>query len=244
MERAHAVGEAAGIEVLDVATNIAEAAQWPHPTRPFAVFSPTEYYAGILAAVSHALAGHISSVSIASSGASLDFTFKQVWGSHPLLDPLYGCSSMRVFHENGTMLRLQKLRIVTEWDVALKNLLICSNWNRTELHCGRCGKCVRAILEFIALGKLGASPFCGHSVSAELVRSAQVTNDYAESAWGELVSPLAAVGRDDLARAAQAIVGEYRKRKRIEAAKKRAKELDGRYLGGLAVRLSRLARHT
>jgi hypothetical protein len=243
LERAHAVGQAAGIEVLDVATNIAEVARWPHPTRPFAAFSLREYHVCILAAVAHALAGHISSVSIASTGASLDLMFQQAWGSHPLLDPLYGCSSMRIFHENGTMLRLQKLRVVAGWDVAMKNLLICSKWDRTELNCGRCEKCVRTMAELITLGKLESSPFRGHSVSSEAVRSLTLTSAFGAFFWAELVSPLAAAGRNDLAQAAQAIVGEYRGRKRIAAVKERAKEFDSRYLGGLAVRLNRFARH-
>jgi hypothetical protein len=196
-------------------------------------------------AAAHALAGHISGYSIASWGAGkLDFKFKRARGSHPLLDPLYGSTSMPVFHEDATMSRLQKLRIVAEWDVALNNLLICSKWNRSPgSNCGRCGNCVRSMLEFVVLGKLDASPFRGHEISAALVRSAVVTNEYAESAWGQLIAPLAAAGRNELARAVQAVLGEYRRRKRIAAAKERARELDRRYLGGLAVRLNRFARH-
>jgi hypothetical protein len=243
LERAHAVGEAAGIEVIGVATNIAEVAQWPNPTRSFAEFSRGEYQACILVAAAHALSGYISSVSIASMGTSPELMFRRAWGSHPLLDPLYGASSMRVFHENGTMLRFQKLHVVTGWDVAMKNLLICSDWNRTELNCGRCGKCVRAMLEFIALGKLGSSPFSGCGVSAAFVLSMPVPNDFSEAAWEPLISPLAAAGRHDLAQAVQAIVDGYRRRKRIAAAKRIAKEFDERYLGGLAVRFNRAVRH-
>ena len=51
-----------------------------------------------------------------------------------------------------------------------------------------------------------------------------------------------AAGRGDLARAAQAIVGDYRGRKRIAAATRIAKEFDERYLGGLAGRFNRFAR--
>jgi hypothetical protein len=243
LERAQAVGKATGIEVLDVATNIAEAAQWPHPTRPFPEFSRREYHACILTSAAHALSGYISGVSIAAMGIDPKLMFRQAWGSHPLLDPLYGSSSMRVFHENGTMLRFQKLRIVTEWDVAMKNLLICSNWDRTELNCGHCGKCVRAMLEFIALGKLESSPFRGCSVSAASILSMPVPNEYSESAWGVLISPLAAVGRHDLAHAVQTIVGDYHRSKRIAAAKAAAKEFDRRYLAGLAAGLNRFARH-
>ena len=243
LERAHAVGKAAGIEVLDVGSNIAEVAQWPHPTRPVAEFSRREYHACILVAAAYALSGHISSVSIAAMGVSPEVMFRQAWGSHPLIDPLYGSSSMRVFHENGTMLRFEKLRIVTEWDVGLKNLLICSNWARTELNCGQCSKCVRSMLEFIALGKLESSPFRGRSVSAASILSMQVPTELAESAWQVLVSPLEAVGRYDLARAVQQIIREYHKRRRVKAVKERAKDLDARYLGGLAVRLNRFVRN-
>jgi hypothetical protein len=242
LERAHAVGQAAGIEVLDIDTNIAEVAHWPHPTRPFGAFSRREYQACILIAVAHALSNRISSVSLASTGADPALAFREARGSHPLLDPLYGSLSMRVFHENGTMLRLQKLRIVTEWDAGLKNLLICSNWNRTELNCGRCEKCVRTTAEFIALGKLDSSPFRGRSLSAGEVRSIKLSSFVGVSAWEELISPLAAIGRNDLAEAAKEIAGDCRRRKRIAAVKKAVREFDRRYLGGLAARSNRAIR--
>jgi hypothetical protein len=242
LERAYAVSQAAEVELLPISTNLASVALWPHPTRPFIVFSPNEYGVCILAAVAHALSGYISSVSIGSAGSGPAFTFKQARGQHPLLDPLYGSSSMRVFHEDGAMTRLQKLRVVAQWDVALKNLLICSDWARTELNCGRCEKCVRTMLEFIALGKLDASPFAGRSISAEIVRSTTLTSPFMESVWLDVIPPLAAAGRNDLAQAARAVVAEFRGRRRIAAAKERAKEFDRRYLGGLAVRLNRLVR--
>lgn len=243
LKRARAVAQATGIELLDLDTNIGEVARWPHPTRPFAVFAPREYQACMLAAAAHVFTGHISSVSIASSGADPALAFREARGSHPLLDPLYGSFSMRVFHENGTMLRMQKLRMVADWDVGLKNLLICSNWDRTELNCGRCEKCIRTTVEFIALGKLEASPFRGASVSAAAIRAIHLKSAVGESCWEELVAPLEAAGRIDLAQAAQAVVDEYRKRKRVEAVKERAKQFDERYLGGLAVRLNRALRH-
>ena len=113
-----------------------------------------------------------------------------------MLDPLYGSSSMRVFHENGTMRRLQKLRIVAEWDVGLKNLLVCSDWKRTELNCGRCEKCVRTTAEFIALGKLDSSPFRGRSLSAGDVRSIKLSTAIGACFWTDLISPLMAAGRN------------------------------------------------
>lgn len=242
IERARAVAETVGIELLPISTNLASVALWPHPTRPFGLFSPNEYGVCILAAAAHALSGRISSVSIGSAGTNLGFTFKQARGQHPLLDTLYGCSSMRVFHEDGTMTRLQKLRVIAQWDVGLKNLLICSDWGRKEVNCGRCEKCVRSMLEFIALGKLDASPFSGCSISAESVRSTMLNSACAESFWVDLISPLAAAGRNDLAQAARAVVREYHRRKRITAAKERAKEFDRRYLGGVGVRLNRFVR--
>jgi hypothetical protein len=242
LERAHAIGQSAGIEVLDVATNLMEVAKWPNPTRPFVRFSTRQYEACILAACGHALSERISGISIGSTGVKPAVTLRRLHGTHPLLDPLYGSASMRVFHEHSTMMRLEKLRVVAEWDTALRNLMVCNQWERTELHCGRCGKCVRAILEFMALGQLDASPFRGRSVSAEDVLSTGVTHAIAASAWEDLVPPMMALGRDDLARAIRAIVADYRRNQRIEAMKERAKQADARYLGGMTVRANRFAR--
>jgi hypothetical protein len=242
LERAHAIGQSAGIEVLDVATNLMEVAKWPNPTRPFVRFSTRQYEACILAACGHAVSNRVSGISIGSSGVNPAVTLRRLHGTHPLLDPLYGSASMRVFHEHATMMRLEKLRVVAEWDVALRSLMVCNQWDRTELNCGRCGKCVRAVLEFMALGKLDASPFRDRGMSAEDILSIGVTQAIAASAWEDLVSPMMALGRDDLARAIRAIVADYRRNKRISAAKEAAKELDRRYLGGLAVRVNRAVR--
>ena len=242
LERAHAIGQSAGIEVLDVATNLMEVAKWPNPTRPFARFSARQYEACILAACGHALSDRVSGISIGSSGVKPALTLRRVHGTHPLLDPLYGSASMRVFHEHATTMRFEKFRAIAEWDVALRNLLVCNQWDRTEVNCGRCGKCVRAILELMMLGKLEVSPFRGRSVSAGDILSIRVTQAIAASAWEDLVPPMMALGRNDLALAIQAIVADYHRNRRIEALKERAKRADARYLGGMAVRANRLAR--
>jgi len=195
-----------------------------------------------LAACGHALSDRVSGISIGSSGVKPALTLRRVHGTHPLLDPLYGSASMRVFHEHATTMRFEKFRAIAEWDVALRNLLVCNQWDRTEVNCGRCGKCVRAILELMMLGKLEVSPFRGRSVSAGDILSIRVTQAIAASAWEDLVPPMMALGRNDLALAIQAIVADYHRNRRIEALKERAKRADARYLGGMAVRANRLAR--
>jgi len=242
LKHAHAVGAAAGLEVLEADTNIAEVAQWPHPTRPFGVFSPMEYHGCILAAVAHAFAGRIAGASIASSGWKPEYAFQKTFGSHPLLDPLYGCASLRIYHEDGTVRRLEKLRLVAEWPAGLENLLVCSRWERGEQNCGRCEKCIRTKVEFLALGKLEASPFRGAAATPEEIRSLRLDGPIGESSWEELVEPLAAAGRSDLSAAARAIVEAYQRRKQLAAVKSFAKDFDRRYLGGLAVRANRFAR--
>jgi len=242
LERARAIGQSAGIEVLDIDTNLMEVAKWPNPERPFPRFSARQYEACILAACGHALSDHVSGISIGSSGVKPSVTLRRIHGTHPLLDPLYGSASMRVFHEHATVMRLDKIRAILDWDAAMQNLMVCNQWDRKELHCGRCGKCVRAVMEFMTLGKLDASPFRGRAVSAQDILAVGVNQRNAASAWEDLIAPMMALGRADLAQAIQKIIADYRRSQRIEAWKERAKNADARYLGGMAVKANRFAR--
>lgn len=67
-------------------------------------------------------------------------------GSNPLTDPLLSSLSFAVVHDGTGFGRIDKLRALTTWPAALRDLRVC--WQGAELdrNCCRCEKCLRTML--------------------------------------------------------------------------------------------------
>jgi hypothetical protein len=220
-----AVAQDARVELVPVFSNIRHLDNDLH-------FWIYEFYGAALASVAHAFSKQLSTVSIA---CSLDIPIMAPVGSHPLLDSNYGCADLRIQHDGITLSRLDKVRQVADWDAALHNLRVCT-WNPPGLlNCGVCEKCVRTMLELMAVGKLkDTRAFPTNDVTAEMVRTVTIEEKYEESWYLELVDPLAAAGRPDLVRAIRDKVAEYRRHLAwVEERdwKGAVKRMDRRFLG-------------
>jgi hypothetical protein len=162
------------------------------------------------------------------------------YGTHPLLDPSYSSRDMRIRHENVTMSRLDKTALIAEWDVALQHMRVCNrtyNYRPETFNCGQCEKCVRTMLELVALGKLGeTNAFPVHDVSPELVLASAGAHDHhLEMDYLVLLDPLARIGRHDLVKA----IRQKRAIKRRRRAKLR--RFRRAYVGGRLSRIKQLA---
>ncbi|MEM8832596.1 MAG: hypothetical protein AAGE96_25145 [Cyanobacteria bacterium P01_G01_bin.19] len=170
-----------------------------------------EYHGSFLAAIAHAFAPRFNYASIAST---YDFPNLEPWGSHPLLDPLYSTTNLTIRHENAALSRLEKTKLVGEWDVALKHLRVCNekaSYKEGNYNCGKCEKCVRTMTAFLALGLLEQiSTFKEHDVSKEqLVDVCYLSDSYEENCYRELIEPLTAIGRHDLVEGIEQIIRRY-----------------------------------
>ena len=156
-----------------------------------------KFFGAVLAAVGHGFAGRNHRVEIASS---YDLPNLAPCGSHPLLDPLYGSSSVQVRHRDVALSRLDKLRVVAGWETAFQNLRVCLQNVSDRLNCGWCEKCVRTMTALVALGCLDRTrAFVEDDVTPEFLARAKMTINHREPFYAELVTPLRARGRDDLA---------------------------------------------
>jgi hypothetical protein len=86
--------------------------------------------------------------------SSYDIPHLHPCGSHPLLDPEYSSYGMRIRHRDYEMSRLEKIKIVSQWDIAFQNFRVCLANVPDRLNCGKCEKCVRTMTELTALGLL------------------------------------------------------------------------------------------
>ncbi|MEO0836331.1 MAG: hypothetical protein AAFY16_10150 [Cyanobacteria bacterium J06642_3] len=173
-----------------------------------------EYHGSFLAAIAHIFAPRFSVASIAST---YDFANLEPWGSHPLLDPLYSTTSLQIRHENVALSRLEKTKLVGEWDVALKQLRVCNekeSYKEGNYNCGNCEKCVRTMTAFLALGMLEQiATFKETDVSKEkLVNTCYLSDSYEVNCYRELIEPLQNIGRYDLVEGIEQIIDRYYER--------------------------------
>jgi hypothetical protein len=174
-----------------------------------------------LASVGHALAGGLSGVTIAATHAHL-----QPWGSHPVLDRLYSSSDMDVRHSSFTLSRPERIRVVAQWEPALRNLRVCNRYRDYapgHLNCGVCEKCLRTMLILLSLGALERTDaFPTKDVTPEMVdKGANIAKlpEFRIPDYQAMIPMLEAIDRPDLVEAVErklAEVGHVGIRKRVK----------------------------
>ena len=205
------MAEDAGLELIPVYTNAYAHFRDLDPDFSFWRF---EYHGSFLAAIAHAFAPRLSVASIAST---YDFANLEPWGSHPLLDPLYSTTDLQIRHENAALSRLEKTKLVGEWDVALKQLRVCNDkasYQEGNYNCGNCEKCVRTMTAFLSLGLLEQiATFKTNNVTKEkLVNTCYLSDSYEVNCYRELIEPLENIGRHDLVEGIEQIINRYYER--------------------------------
>jgi hypothetical protein len=211
----------AGVSLIPVYTNIRSllGEDWS--------FWGKEIQGAVLSAVAHAFSRRLTIVTIPSS---FDIYHLYPYGSHPLLDPNYSSSDLQIRHDSILLTRLDKTKLVANWDVALQNLRVCNQISLIPpgaLNCGQCEKCVRTMTALLALGVLNKTrAFPKVDISEELLlEKARIKNPpYSESSYREMIAPLAAKGRDDLVRGLQSVIDRYHESERMRQRKEELRQ--------------------
>lgn len=231
---ARRIADAEGLEFAAVHSD----ARLLEPERKFFI---AESHVALLAATAHLFPGALRSASIAAS-ADLRRHYRP-WGSHPLLDPLYGSGAIAIRHSGHEFARLEKVSDISRWDLAMSELVVC---NEAPLpagvaNCGRCEKCMRTLCEFLAVGALSkASTFAVRDVRPDSIRSLRTVEASAIRRWVDLRQELR--DRPDLAAAIDDWIGRL-----LAAAewhseenwKGRLRRIDRDWLGGRLLALKR-----
>jgi len=191
-QRLAPVAREAGVELIPLYTNLRHL----YDERQFWL---NRFYSAVLAACAHALAKRLDLVYIASG---LDYPKLAPCGSHPLLDPEYSSYELRLKHAHTELTRLEKIRLVADWEVALQNFRVCLA-NKPDLYnCGRCEKCIRTMVGLLAAGALHKTrAFADDDVTPELLASVNIRDHHRAAFYWELVPALEELGRQDLVEA-------------------------------------------
>lgn len=95
------------------------------------------------------------------------------WGSSPVTDHLYTTGRMDVRHYGAGSSRTDKMKLLSTWPAALNHLRVCWQGVRGDVNCGRCEKCVRTYLNFLAIGVTAVNCF-EHLPDQSMVRRMRV----------------------------------------------------------------------
>ncbi len=201
------VARCAKVELIPIRTHLRELDRDPEAW-------VNEWCGSAAAAVAHVFSGRIRRVHLAGG---LDVHTLIPNGSHPLIDRHYSSSALDVHHDGLHQTRLEKVRLVADWEPMRNCIRVCWAGLRPggPLNCGRCHKCVLTMLELLAVGRLrDCAAFADDDVSVEWTDALRVTTASSIGFYEELPNPLRAVGREDLALAVEAKLAAYAKLQR------------------------------
>lgn len=203
-----------------------------------------QYQGGALAGAAHLFTKRLDLVNIA---CTYDIPNLRPFGNHPLIEPNFSSYDMQIRHDGLALSRLDKVRLIADWDVGLRSIRVCNQIGRWDsgsqsyrdrnplapgtLNCGKCWKCVVTMLDLLIAGALHkATTFPNNDVSDDLIRSSFNPNHQNVCEFVDLIAPLTAMGRDDLARAIEHNIAVYLDRE--PGLKGWVKRFDRKYLKG------------
>jgi hypothetical protein len=83
------------------------------------------------------------------------------WGSSPSTDYLVSGGVFSLVHDGAGYSRTEKAAFLANFPEALKSLRVCYADTHSSSNCGRCEKCIRTRLNFLAVGVENAPMFDG-----------------------------------------------------------------------------------
>ncbi len=186
-------------------------------------FWNNKFSGAALAAVGHAFSRRLGSVYIASDFDIPSLALRRLecvppFGIHPLLVPSYSSNDLHIRHDGMTLSRLQKTSLVVTCNAAFQNIRVCNQFTRYRanvLNCGECEKCIRTMLELLALGVLDKTrAFNADDVSSKLVYSLlKSPRKIHPQYYLELIPKLKEIHREDLVDALKDVLVSHRKYK-------------------------------
>lgn len=133
--------------------------------------------------------------------ASVDLTWKDAWGTHPLTDALLSTAATSVENHGFSVLRTEKLRFVAGHDVALAALRVCL-FTGDETNCMNCEKCLRTAIMLDLMGVIGKAPaFGAQRLDVRKVARMAIGDPNVRHYYEEMLEVCRETGRDDMARA-------------------------------------------
>ncbi|MEX2188028.1 MAG: hypothetical protein WD875_14580 [Pirellulales bacterium] len=143
LARAEAVASDLGWDVMPMRTNLKSIVQ-KSTDLDWVLHS----HGTVLAACALAVRAGFDSIALGSSGRYGQISTE---GSMPRTDELWMTQDFQLLHVGAQFSRLDKIREMKDWGAWLPNMRVCFS-EKSEVNCGKCGKCVRTMFCLDALG--------------------------------------------------------------------------------------------
>ena len=176
-ENAHAAARELGKPLLSVTTDLKRLANFAYARVPF-----PDYGGNLVAAIALLLQHRFNRVLVAGSFSYAALPMRA--GSHPLVDPLWSTEALEIVHDGAELTRSMKVARLAESDIAMRRLHVCSRagpGSKAEdvpgLNCGRCGKCLRTMINLRAVGALSRCETLPDELDLELVEQLPMKDD-------------------------------------------------------------------
>jgi hypothetical protein len=164
-DAAHEIARVFDKELIDIETNLRVF------TEPFAQW--TLAFGSVLGALALLLQSKLTRIYVAAGS-----TYETLgpWGSHPLLDPLWGTEALEIVHDGCEATRGAKVARIASSRPALEHLRVCTRQHATY-NCGVCEKCVRTMVNLRVSGALGQCPTLPDTVDLRRVASQRLSSN-------------------------------------------------------------------
>ena len=110
------------------------------------------------------------------------------WGSNPVTSPLLSSARMRMVQPGAGTTRTEKVRAIGGLDSVRSHIRVCWQGDQLGRNCGRCEKCVRSKVNFLAAGH-GVVPALGPLVPGE-IRGLHIGSTGAHAVFAEMLVDL------------------------------------------------------
>lgn len=87
----------------------------------------------------------------ASSLCVLPVSYK-IWSSNPITDLMLSSNWAQVISDDVAYDRTMKANVVKDWGLATEKMRVCWEGKDKSKNCGKCEKCIRTMLNFVACG--------------------------------------------------------------------------------------------
>jgi len=142
----HRIGSSFGKRVIEIETNLRLFLD-----SYFRLSWGTLTFGAGLATVGHLLSPFFKKIYIPGSHTYADLI---PLGSHPLLDPLWSTETLEFIHDGCEAKRIDKVALLSEYDLALQSLRVCFFNIHGTYNCGQCEKCLRTMINLHVVGAL------------------------------------------------------------------------------------------
>ena len=108
------------------------------------------------------------------------------WGSNPVTDHLLSSDGFEIIHDGASHNRIEKIKEISEWKTGINNLHVCWEGDLKDRNCGKCEKCMRTKLSFLAIGE--PIPTCFPDTGENInIKNLRIENAGVRLEWKEIL---------------------------------------------------------